>query len=118
MRLKGKVALVTGASRGIGRGIALALVREGAKVVVNYSPGSDTGTYQGAVDRLLAAIAVQGGDALPFAADVSKKAQVEAMVEAAIEHYGQIDILVNNAGICPARDLLANCQFGLNTVRL
>jgi L-rhamnose 1-dehydrogenase len=106
MRLKEKVALVTGASRGIGRGIALAMVREGAKVVVNYSPERDTGKYEGAIEQVMSVVHSLGGDAFPCAADVSRKAEVDAMVEAAIGHYGRIDILVNNAGICPARNLM------------
>lgn len=106
MRLAGKVGLVTGASRGIGRGIALALVREGAKVAVNYSPERDQGKYQGAIDHLMSDVAAKGGEALPLAADVSQKADVERMVAAAIAHFGHIDILVNNAGICPAHNLM------------
>jgi L-rhamnose 1-dehydrogenase len=106
MGLANKVALVTGASRGIGRGIALALAAAGAKVVINYSPARDTGKYQGAIDDVLKSVHALGGDAFPYAADVSVKAEVEAMVQAAIEHYGQIDILVNNAGVCPAHNLM------------
>ncbi len=106
MRLDNKVALVTGASRGIGRGIALALAREGAKVVVNYSPARDTGKYSGAIDDVLASVRALGGEALPYAADVSSKPEVEAMVAGAVEHFGRIDILVNNAGICPAHNLM------------
>lgn len=106
MQLHDKVALVTGASRGIGRGIALALAREGARVVINYSPERDTGKYEGAIDTLLEAIAADGGEAIAISADVSNKKEVDAMVEAAIERCGRIDILVNNAGICPARRLM------------
>jgi len=106
MRLQDKVALVTGASRGIGHGIALAMVREGARVAVNYSPERDSGKYQGAIERLMSAIQAMGGTALPLPADVSRKSEVDAMVEAAIRHFGRIDILVNNAGICPARNLM------------
>jgi NAD(P)-dependent dehydrogenase (short-subunit alcohol dehydrogenase family) len=106
MSLNDKVAIVTGASRGIGRGIALALSHEGARVVVNYNAQADTGKYSGAIDRVLAAIAESGGEAMAYQADVSRKNEVDAMMQAAVERFGRIDILVNNAGICPARNLM------------
>ncbi|MCC7017024.1 MAG: SDR family NAD(P)-dependent oxidoreductase, partial [Rhodospirillales bacterium] len=106
MRLKDKVAIVTGASRGIGRAVALALGGEGAKVVVNFAPGRDTGNYAGAVDRVMERMAAQGVEAVAHPADVSRKDEVDGMIQAAIERFGRIDILVNNAGICPAFNLM------------
>lgn len=93
MYLDGKVAIVTGSSRGIGRAIALSLAREGADVLVNYS-GRE------AEARLVAGeIEAMGRQALLFRADVSSPEQVTEMVNAAMEKYGRLDILVNNAGI-------------------
>lgn len=106
MSLDGKIAIVTGASRGIGRGIALRLAREGARVVVNYSPQADAGKYTGAIDQVLALLRESGREGVPCPADVSQKCEVDAMVQSVIERFGQIDILVNNAGICPARNLM------------
>ncbi len=97
-QLQGKVAIVTGASRGIGRSTALALASEGAKVVVNYASSSS------AADQVVAEITAMGSEAIAVAADVSKADQVDALVNAAIEKWGRIDILVNNAGI--TRDTL------------
>ena len=92
MRLDGKVAIVTGAGRGIGRAIALALTREGADVIVNdVDPPSAEATANEA--------RTMGRRALSIVADVSKKEEVIKMVETAIKAFGKIDILVNNAGI-------------------
>jgi 3-oxoacyl-[acyl-carrier protein] reductase len=93
MRLKGKVAVVTGASRGIGRAVAAEFARQGAAVVVNYARG------EAQAEALAASIQGQGGRAVASRADVSDKAQVEAMFERALCAYGRVDILVNNAGI-------------------
>ena len=92
MRLKDKVALVTGSSRGVGRAVALAFAKEGAKVVVNYS--SSEKAAMEVVDK----IKEMGSDAIAVKADVSKKEDVEALIKAGIEKFGRIDILVNNAG--------------------
>ncbi|MBE9030349.1 3-oxoacyl-[acyl-carrier-protein] reductase [filamentous cyanobacterium LEGE 11480] len=97
-QLAGQVAIVTGASRGIGRATALALATDGAAVVVNYASSS------GAADGVVAEIEGMGGQAIAVKADVSKEADVDQMVAAAIEKFGKIDILVNNAGI--TRDTL------------
>ena len=88
-----KVALVTGASRGIGAAVAQKLAGEGAKVIINYA-----GAQQEA-EQVVQAIKDGGGDAIAIKADVSKAAEVTAMFDAAIAHYGRIDVLVNNAGI-------------------
>ena len=91
--LKGKVALVTGAGRNIGRAIALALADAGAKVAVNVRGSRDEG--QAVVDE----IAARGGDALLVAADVTQRAEVDAMIAAISKRFGRLDILVNNAAI-------------------
>ncbi|TFI51889.1 3-oxoacyl-[acyl-carrier-protein] reductase [Mastigocladus laminosus UU774] len=96
--LQGKVAIVTGASRGIGRAIARELAKVGASVVVNYASSSQ------AADELVSEIIQAGGSAIALAADVSKEDQVDALINAAIEKFNRIDILVNNAGI--TRDTL------------
>lgn len=93
MQLTDKVALVTGASRGIGRAIALLMAKQGADVVVNYS-GSE-GAAQETVDAILA----MGRKAIKIKANVGNAEEVAAMVEEAHSTFGRIDILVNNAGI-------------------
>ncbi len=93
MLLDGKVALVTGASRGIGRAVALKLASEGAKVAINYA-GS-----QGKAEEVKAEIEKMGGEAILVQANVADKDAVEQMVGAVVEAFGTIDILVNNAGI-------------------
>lgn len=98
MLLSGQVALVTGASRGIGREIALDLARDGAKVVINYNSSAEA-----ALD-VVEEIRAGGGEAEAFQADVSKLDQATALVDKTIEKYGRLDILVNNAGI--TRDTL------------
>jgi len=97
-QLQDQVALVTGASRGIGRAIALALASSGAKVVVNYANSS------GAADEVVAEIGSMGGEAIALKADVSQADQVDALVAAVMDKWGRIDVLVNNAGI--TRDTL------------
>ena len=96
--LVGKVAIVTGASRGIGRSIALQLAGEGAKITVNYASSSD------AADKLVAQIIGDGGEAIAVQADVSKADQVDAMFSTVMAQWGRVDILINNAGI--TRDTL------------
>ena len=91
--LKGKVALVTGAGRNIGRAIALALADAGAKVVVNVRASRDEG--QAVVDE----IAARGGDAMLVTADVTQRAEVDAMITAVSKRFGRLDIIVNNAAI-------------------
>jgi 3-oxoacyl-[acyl-carrier protein] reductase len=87
-----RVAVVTGASRGIGRGIALELARRGATVVVNYVHSSQ------AAEEVVATITEAGGTAMAVQADVSDLEQATGLIKAATEAYGKIDILVNNAG--------------------
>lgn len=93
MRLDGKIALVTGASRGIGRGIAEALASEGAKVAVNYFGSPD------AASEVVEGIIASGGDAMAAQADVSDEQDVTRMVNQVIDRWGRIDVLVSNAGI-------------------
>ncbi|MEQ8752655.1 MAG: 3-oxoacyl-[acyl-carrier-protein] reductase [Coleofasciculus sp. G1-WW12-02] len=97
-QLSDRVAIVTGASRGIGRAVALALAAEGAKVVVNYASSS------GAANEVVAAITEAGGDAIALQADVSKLEDVETLVKETKDKFGRLDVLVNNAGI--TRDTL------------
>jgi 3-oxoacyl-[acyl-carrier protein] reductase len=96
--LQGKVAIVTGASRGIGRAIALALAAEGASVAVNYANSS------AAADAVVADIQAMGAEAIAFQADVSQPEQVTSFAAAVMEKWGRVDVLVNNAGI--TRDTL------------
>jgi 3-oxoacyl-[acyl-carrier protein] reductase len=91
--LKGKVALVTGASRGIGRAIAERLAKAGAAVVANYA--SNAGEAQKTVEKIKAG----GGDAIAVQADVSRVSEITRLFDESIKHFGKLDILVNNAGI-------------------
>ncbi len=90
--LNGKVAVVTGSSRGLGRAIAVKLASLGAKVVVNYYTNSD------GANETLRLIRDAGGEAIVMQADVSVFAEAQKLVQTAIEHFGRLDILVNNAG--------------------
>ena len=90
--LAGKVAVVTGASRGIGRAIAEELAAEGASVVVNYHANA------AAAEEVVGGIVERGGTAVAIQADVSDFAAAERLIKTAIDTYGAIDILVNNAG--------------------
>lgn len=92
MSLSGKAALVTGASRGIGRAIALELAKNGARVVVNYAKNS------GGAEATVQAIQAAGGEAQAVQADVSDFKAAEGLVKATVEAFGSLDILVNNAG--------------------
>lgn len=92
-KLKDQVALVTGASSGIGAGVAKALASQGAKVVINYSSSPDK------AEKVLDKIKANGGDGFTFKADVSKEEHVVEMFQATFKKYGTVDILVNNAGL-------------------
>ncbi|MBU4011086.1 MAG: SDR family NAD(P)-dependent oxidoreductase, partial [Proteobacteria bacterium] len=91
MILEGKAAIVTGAGRGVGRGIALDFAREGADVLVNYS------SSEGAANEVVKEIEKMGRKGLAVKADVSKEEDVINMFKAAIDSFGKVDILVNNA---------------------
>jgi NAD(P)-dependent dehydrogenase (short-subunit alcohol dehydrogenase family) len=92
-RLEGRVALITGASRGFGRAIALAFGREGADVVVNYN------ATPGGADQVVRELEKLGRRAVAVRADVAEERDVEAMVAGALATFGRIDVLVNNAGV-------------------
>ena len=92
-KLTGKVALVTGASKGIGAAIAKALAAEGASVVVNYASSKE------GADRTVDEIHKAGGQAVAVGGDVSKSAEAQGLVDATVKQYGRLDILVNNSGV-------------------
>ncbi len=117
-KLAGKVALVTGASKGIGAAIAKHLADEGAAVVVNYSSSRE------GADRVVAEITKNGGKALAVQANVAKEAEIRRLFAEAREAFGPLDILVNNAGIyefSPLENVTAehfHKQFDLNVLGL
>ena len=93
MKLKDRVAIITGASRGIGSAIAKRFAKEGAKVVINYNQSQDKAS------RLVDEIRKNGGQALAVRADVSKPDEVKQLVKKTVDAFGRVDILVNNAGV-------------------
>jgi 3-oxoacyl-[acyl-carrier protein] reductase len=117
-KLTGKVAVVTGASKGIGAAIARALAAEGASVVVNYS------SSKAGADAVVSAITAANGKALAVKGDVSKAADAQGIIQAAIDTYGRLDILVNNSGIyefAPLEDINEehfHKQFNINVLGL
>ena len=92
-KLTGKVAVVTGASKGIGAAIAKSLAAEGASVVVNYA------SSKAGADTVVSAITAAGGKAVAVGGDVSKAAEAQGIIDAAIKNFGRLDILVNNSGV-------------------
>ena len=117
-KLEGKVAVVTGASKGIGAAIAKALADEGASVVVNYA------SSKGGADRVVEEISGRGGKAIATQGDVSKQADIERLFSAAQKAFGRLDILVNNAGVyelAPLEEVTAELfhkSFNLNVLGL
>src|SRR5260370_2460659 len=92
-KLTGKVAVVTGASKGIGAAIAKSLAAEGASVVVSYA------SSKAGADTVVAAITAAGGKAVAVGGDVSKAAEANGIIDAALKNYGRLDILANNSGV-------------------
>jgi 3-oxoacyl-[acyl-carrier protein] reductase len=92
-KLAGKVAVVTGASKGIGAGIAKALAAEGASVVVNYA------SSKAGADAVVKSITAAGGKAVVVGGDVAKASEAQGIIDAAIKNYGRLDVLVNNSGV-------------------
>ncbi len=117
-KLAGKVALVTGASKGIGAGIAKALAAESAAVVVNYASSRD------GADAVVAQIESAGGRAVAVKGDVSSAADAKAIVDAAVSRFGRLDVLVNNSGVYEFAPLEAitehhfHRQFNVNVLGL
>jgi 3-oxoacyl-[acyl-carrier protein] reductase len=117
-KLTGQVAVVTGASKGIGAGIAKALAAEGASVVVNYSSSKD------GADKVVKAITDKGGKAIAVQGDVSKQADIARLFAETKKAYGKLNILVNNAGIyqfAPIESVseeIFHSQFNLNVLGL
>jgi 3-oxoacyl-[acyl-carrier protein] reductase len=117
-KLQGKVAVVTGASKGIGAEIAKHLAAEGAKVVVNYSSSKE------GADRVVAEITKAGGKAVAVGANVSKKAEIDQLFAETKKAFGRLDVLVNNAGVFEFKPLPEitedhfHKQFNLNVLGL
>ncbi|HEY5851122.1 MAG TPA: glucose 1-dehydrogenase [Lysobacter sp.] len=117
-KLAGKVAVVTGASKGIGAAIATALAAEGASVVVNYA------SSQEAADAVVAKITAAGGKAVAVRGDVSSKSDAEAIIDATVSKFGRLDILVNNSGVynfAPLEDITEadfHRHFNINVLGL
>lgn len=116
LELSGRVALVTGASKGIGAGIAKSLAAAGAKVVVNFNGDRD------GAQRVVAEIERKGGSAIAVQANIARSVEVESMVAEAVAAFGHLDILVNNAGIfefMPLADVTEAAfhkQFNINVL--
>ncbi|MDE3224537.1 MAG: SDR family NAD(P)-dependent oxidoreductase, partial [Nitrospirota bacterium] len=102
--LQGKVAIVTGASSGIGRAIAERLAAEGATVVVNYNQSADK------AKAVVAGIEAKGGKAVAVQADMSRVAEARRLVKEAVAKFGQLDILVNNAGLFFPKPLIETTE--------
>jgi len=115
-KLQDKVALVTGASKGIGAAIARQLAADGAKIVVNYAADKN------GADKVVAAIEAAGGTAVALAADVTDKSQVEALIQSTLAQFGRLDIVVNNAGVYQfakieeSSEALYRKQFDINVL--
>jgi 3-oxoacyl-[acyl-carrier protein] reductase len=117
-KLEGKVAVVTGASKGIGAEIARQLAAEGASIVVNYA------SSKAGADKVVADITAKCGKAVAVGGDVSKQAEAKGIIDAAIKNYGKLDILVNNSGVYEFAPLEAitdehfHRQFNINVLGL
>jgi len=117
-KLSGKVAVVTGASKGIGAGIAKALGAEGASVVVNYA------SSKAGADKVVEAITAKGGNAVAVKADVSKAEEAKALIDETLKAFGRLDVLVNNSGVyefAPIEEITEESfhrQFNINVLGL
>ncbi len=115
MSLQGKVAIITGASSGIGRGIAERLAQEGAAVIVNYGKSADK------AQSVVRTIEAKGGKAVAVQADISKVVDIRRLFQDALPHFGRIDIVIANAGIFNQKPLMETSEeeydsmFALNT---
>ena len=96
--LAGKVAIITGASRGIGRAMALGLARAGCHITVAAKSITSSAKLPGSIHTVAAEVEALGGQALPVQTDVREETQIEAMVQRTLERFGRVDVLVNNAG--------------------
>lgn len=108
--LKGKVALITGASRGIGRAVAERLAQSGASVVINYSSNSEE------AQKAVAAIKAAGGNAFAIQADVGRVSEITRLFDETIKPFGKLDILVNNAGIMFVKSLAATTEADFDRI--
>jgi 3-oxoacyl-[acyl-carrier protein] reductase len=104
MRLKDKIAIVTGGGRGMGAAYSVAMAREGAKVIVNYVGNAK------AAESVVNQIRKDGGEAMAFQADVGKKADVQKMVDFTVQKFGRLDVMVNNAGLVHKAPLLEQSE--------
>ena len=105
MRLKNKVAVVSGGSRGIGKAICERFATHGAKVAVNYAEEADR-DYPDAAQDVVDTIVANGGEAVAFEANMGDKSAIDQMVKVVLERWGKIDIMVANAGVCPFEEFL------------
>ena len=104
MRLKDKIAIVTGGGRGMGAAYCVAMAREGAKVIINYVGNAK------AAEAVVSQIRKGGGEAVAFQADVGKKSEVQKMVDFAVQKYGRLDVMVSNAGLVHKAPLLEQSE--------
>ncbi len=104
MRLKDKIAIITGGGRGMGRAYSVAFAKEGAKVIVNYLGNEN------AAQEVVAEIKQAGGEAYPFKADVGTKAEVQALVDFAVKKFGRLDVMVSNAGLVHKEPLIEQSE--------
>jgi NAD(P)-dependent dehydrogenase (short-subunit alcohol dehydrogenase family) len=110
MRLKDKIAIVTGGARGMGRAYCLGLAREGATVIVNYARRAD------AAEEVVAQIKAAGGWAVAHQADVGNKDEVEGMVDFAVKEFGRLDVMVSNAGVVHKASLMEHTDADIERV--
>jgi 3-oxoacyl-[acyl-carrier protein] reductase len=108
--LNGKVAVITGAGRGIGRAIALQFAERGSKVVINYRNSIAQ------VEELLTTIKDAGGEAIAIQADISREEEAKKLIEEAVKHFGRLDVLVNNAGVTKDNLLMRMSEADFSSV--